>query len=179
MMDITMYSYQQTRQVVLAIIAVFLVIFAGCTAPSETNVSIEETHLPIPQAYETTTVDQTTVISSNNIRKDPVFNGTKSPEPFFTFNTRSTIDSDGNVRLSEYQAWLLAEDYLETSKNILNITPEEVTARGPKMVIDKDANQTMIWIFEIHRKDSIGFERGGIIAINAYNGEILWYAGFT
>lgn len=173
-----MYSYQQTKLIVLAIVAMFSVTLCGCIAPSETNVSLEEIYPSLTQV-SASTIHQSPFMSLNDTQNAVSINATQSPKPFFTFNTRSSIDNNGNVILSEYQAWIFAEDYLETNKGFLNINPEEVAVRGPKKVIGGDTNQTMIWTFEIHRKDPMGFERGGILAVDAYNGDIIWFAAFT
>ena len=125
-----------------------------------------ENHTAVQPTSATTTVKETMITS-------PI----TSPEPIFT-KTGPTIDADGTPVLSKSQAWNYAEKYLE-SYGLTNILPEEVKASEPKLFTDEENNQTLIWTFEIDRNDSMGFERGGIIAIDAYNGDVGWYAEFT
>jgi hypothetical protein len=87
-------------------------------------------------------------------------------------------DANGTRILSKAQAWSYAEEYLE-KHGLTNIQSAEVIAHDPGFFHHKDKKQELIWTFDIHRKDSMGFERGGIIAVNAYDGHVVWYEEFT
>jgi hypothetical protein len=166
-----------TGLIIFVAIVILSVTFTGCTTPVQLNTTLQQTNSPTTPIFTSTTQPTASITSSTDNTKVPIIT-TQSPEPIFTFSN-STVNFDGTTILSKFQAWTYAETYLQTKIGLTNITPEEVTARGPKVFTDKGNNQTVVWTFEIHTEDSMGFERGGIVAINANNGSVVWYAAFS
>lgn len=163
----------------ILVIMIPLLFLSGCTSNDlDSNKSQQQSPLPITSFTYTPTNQATapaisTTIGLNTTITSPI---PSSPKPIFT-ETGPTTDANGTRILSKSQAWSNAETYLG-SRGLTNIQPDEVKSYGPKIFTDKEKNQRLIWTFEIDRKDSMGFERGGIVAIDAHNGEVVWYAAF-
>lgn len=163
--------------IVNLLILTFFIISTGCMVlDSDSNTSQQQSSFNEADSTQTPTVHNAT-IPTTKIVDTVTATPTLSPGLIFT-ETGSTTDANGTPILSKSQAWNYAEKYLE-SYGLTNILSEEVKASEPKLFTDKENNQTLIWTFEIDRKDSMEFERGGIIAIDAYNGDVVWYAEFT
>ena len=160
------------------VLLIILIFSAGCTVmDSYSDTDRQQSLFNNTVSTQTpTTQSNTPVVSTTAIGDMMTVSPKSSPRPIFT-ETGSMTDADGIPILSKSQAWNYAEKYLE-SRGLTNIQSDEVKAFEPRLFTDKENNQTLIWPFEIDRKDSMGFEHGGIIAIDTYNGDVVWYAEF-
>jgi hypothetical protein len=149
------------------------IFFSGCITDLSVNTSQQQT----PLTATPTQIFQIPATSSvvSTITLDTTFSMTPSPVPLYTETGRTLTDANGTQILSKAQAWSYAEKYLEI-RGLTNIQLAEVISHDPNFFMDKDKKKELVWTFDINRKDSMGFERGGIIAINAYDGTVVWYA---
>jgi hypothetical protein len=162
---------------VTGVIIISSVFFTGCfTTNSPVNTSLQYPSTSPIVTMQTTTnqtitkeIPITTSLDTTLISPTPVLG------PVFTETDRPMIDANGTQILSKVQAWSYAEKYLAQQQGLRNIQASEVTAHDPTSSIDKNKTQTLIWTFKIDRKSSMGFERGGVIAIDAYDGHVVWY----
>nr|WP_319377237.1 hypothetical protein [uncultured Methanoregula sp.] len=108
-----------------------------------------------------TQVSMVSTISTTN--KTPNILGTSIPEVTTT--------------LTENQAWSYAVPYLE-KHGLVNIQPTEIKCMGQSEYSPIGKNPEITWDFEIDRTDKMGFQMGGIIGIDTYDGHVAWYTGF-
>lgn len=87
-----------------------------------------------------------------------------------------TYGSNRSFALTEDQAWTFAEDYLAKA-GVTSIQAYEVVPLGQSIRKDAADNQDVVWSFRVDRIES-GVNKGGIITIDAYTGEVVEYAGF-
>lgn len=162
----------------LSALAIILssILFSGCITHSQTQLPQTPLSMTIPPA---TLTDQpsVSVLPTTTEPELPTISPVPSSEPIFP-ETNSTTDANGMPILSKSQVWSYAESYLQ-KRGLINIQSGEVKAYEPHIFIDKDKKQELIWTFEIHRRDSMGFERGGIIFIEAHDGHVVSYAAFV
>lgn len=162
----------------LSALAIILssILFSGCITHSQTQLLQPPLSMTIPPA---TLTDQpsVSVLPTTTEPELPTISPVPSSEPIFP-ETNSTTDANGTVILSKSQAWSYAESYLQKI-GLLNLQPSEVKAFGPDEFYNNHNNRTVYWMFEIHRKDASGFEKGGIIFIDADGGHIIDFSGFA
>ena len=87
-----------------------------------------------------------------------------------------TYGFNRSFALTEDQAWTFAEDYLAKA-GVTSIQAYEVVPLGQSIRKDAADNQDVVWSFRVDRIES-GVNKGGIITIDAYTGEVVEYAGF-
>ena len=164
----------------MGIIIISFVFFTGCiTTNSPANTSLQQT--PISPSIPTQTITSQTVTSEIPTTTAPNttnISPTPSPGPVFTETGRPVTDANGTQILSKVQAWTYAKKYLDSYVGLRNIQSSEVTASDPKIFTYKNNSQELLWAFEINRKSPEGFERGGIIFIDAYDGHVVDYSQF-
>jgi hypothetical protein len=161
----------------IGVIVISSIFFSGCITDLSVNSSQQQaplTTIPI----QTLQIPATPSVISITTLDTPFFSQTSTPVPIFTETGPPMVDTNGTRILSKAQAWSYAEVYLET-RGLTNIQPVEVTAHDPNFFTHSDKKRELVWTFDINKKDSMGFERGGIIAINAYDGNVVWYASIT
>jgi hypothetical protein len=166
-----------TFSLFIGISVISSIFFSGCITDLSVNTSQQQTPFTTTP-LQTLQIPATSSVISATTSDTPSFSQTSSPIPIFTETGHPLIDSNGTRILSKAQAWSYAEVYLET-RGLTNIQPVEVTSHDPNFFTHSDKKQELVWTFEINRQDSMGFERGGIIAINAYDGDVVWYASIT
>ena len=152
--------------IIAGLVLICLVVGAALLVPATENLVTSDymTNETAPEA-EATSENLTGPLPQTTAVETPQFSGTISS------------GSNRSSALTEDQAWHYAEAYSE-SRGLTDIQPDEVKSYGPKVFTDKEKDQRLVWTFKIDRKDSMGFEQGGIIAIDAYNGEVVWYAAY-
>jgi hypothetical protein len=164
-------SLNKNFNLLLLFTIVFLfIIISGCSINFYTNTT--------PQRTSLSTIIQTQTLTTQlPVSDSPTISPVSSSGPIFP-ETNSTVDANGTPILSKSQAWSYAESYLQ-KRGLINIQPGEVKAYNPHIFIDEDKKQELIWTFEINRTGLYGIQLGGIIFIDAYNGDVLSYAAFT
>jgi hypothetical protein len=80
--------------------------------------------------------------------------------------------------ITEDEARMFAELYFESS-GIPDVRQDELVSDGFHVTRDNDNNQRLAWGFSLTRTDKNGFDEGGVVAIDAYNGGIVWHASLT
>lgn len=155
----------------IAIIVISFIFISGCV--SDTNwQQTQNTHTMITSAPPQTVSTIPTTIATT------LFSQPTTPFPVFTESGSALTDANGTQLLSKAKAWSYAEKYLER-RGLTNITSDEVTSHDPVFFKEMDNATELVWTFEIDRKSPSGFERGGIILINAYDGHVVGYAALT
>jgi hypothetical protein len=126
------------------------------------------------------------------VNKVPVF-GPDKPTMLPELNTKSrpnqfsTIAIDDPVRkdlLSEDQAWEYTWAFLHDSVGFKIYLPMYKHSAGLHKVIDDQGNQYLTWVFSVDQEKRPflvykEYTLGGVISVDAHDGHVLWYAGYS
>jgi hypothetical protein len=126
------------------------------------------------------------------VNKVPVF-GPDKPTMLPELNTKSrpnqfsTIAIDDPVRkdlLSEDQAWEYTWAFLHDRVGFKIYLPMYKHSAGLHKVIDDQGNQYLTWVFSVDQEKRPflvykEYTLGGVISVDAHDGHVLWYAGYS
>lgn len=82
---------------------------------------------------------------------------------------------NATATIPEDLARMSAVLYFE-STGIPDVRQSELLSGGLHVSLDKDRNQYLTWNFALTRTDKNGFDRGGVVGIDAHNGRVVWHA---
>ncbi len=77
--------------------------------------------------------------------------------------------------LSEEQARTYAGIYFKNT-GISDFQPTDMKSYGLRIITDNEKNQRLTWNFELIRKSKIGYDEGGVVGIDVYDGRVVWHA---
>jgi len=155
--------------VVVVIFTVSVFFAASNMLPNPANNPFAQVTSPTPEVTARQLVSGT---SSPSQTETPTVTASRIIPRFY-----GTISygSNRSFALTEDQAWIFAEDFLEKA-GIANIQASEVIPLGQSIWTDKENNQDVVWSFRVDRATS-GVNKGGIIRVNAYDGDVVDYTG--
>jgi hypothetical protein len=76
--------------------------------------------------------------------------------------------------LTEEQARMYAASYFQ-SAGLTDIQQSEIKSYGLHVGFDQVNNQRLIWDFALTRNNKLGFDEGGGVGIDAYDGQVVWH----
>lgn len=154
----------------LVVVIIFLVSVFFAASNMQANAPGSPASPTVSPTSEVTTRQPVTVTPYPGGTEMPVVTVSREIPHFYR---TVTFGSNRSFALTEEQAWMFAEDYLE-KEGITNIRASEVVPLGQSILEGKDNNQDVVWSFRVDRIVS-GVNKGGVIIINAADGDVVDY----
>jgi hypothetical protein len=155
-------SMKQKQFFLVVLMCLLAVFITGCSSVNTTQNSSQQIPPSALPSLSPTAIARQTILTYSSII--PI---TQIP----------IIKPDQTHSLTKDEAWHYAIPYFQ-SVGLSDIHPSEMKVSGPIESYGTHNNRTVFWVFEIRREDASGFEKGGIIFIDAYDGHMIGFAEF-